>query len=499
MKRHVKLETGWGCLVTVMLIAFWLTFCHTARADQTIFQPVIYSTGSSLTLQSGITTTFASGSITDFASGSSVDFTGATVTGLAAAGGTVTSITATAPIVVTPTPLTTTGVISISGSTLSKTDDTNVTLTLGGSPLAALLAPASITAGWTGTLAVARGGTGAATAAANTVFGNNTASTAAPVFSSSPRFTAIGNLTSNGFVKTSGGIGTLSVDTATYESPLTFSTGLTRSINTVTVNPSQNITTLSNLTTNGFVKTSSGNGTLVLDTAVYLTGNQTITLTGAVTGSGSTSIATSYGSAVPTASGGVPTGGAAGQVLEKNTATNYDAGWVTPAVFGSHAQQSAIGNADTYIPGSMITIPAGDVAVGTVYHALLVISKTGAGTASGPLIMRMGTAGSTSDTTAVSNSMGTAGTAAIDVGTIELYAKFIAVGASAQVLGIILQQHNNTSAGLWNTGTLNSVTGTGTTGSTFNSTTATKIGLSYSAGTSGSHTITVVKAELYRQ
>lgn len=47
-----------------------------------------------------------------------------------------------------------------------------------------------------------------------------------------------------------------------YEVPLTFSTGLTRSVNTVTVNTSQNISTLSNLTTNGYVKTSGGTGAL---------------------------------------------------------------------------------------------------------------------------------------------------------------------------------------------------------------------------------------------
>lgn len=47
---------------------------------------------------------------------------------------------------------------------LTKNDDTNVTLTLGGSPSNALLNATSITAGWTGQLSVARGGTGASTA-----------------------------------------------------------------------------------------------------------------------------------------------------------------------------------------------------------------------------------------------------------------------------------------------------------------------------------------------
>lgn len=47
---------------------------------------------------------------------------------------------------------------------LTKTDDTNVTLTLGGNASTALLNAASLTLGWTGTLAVSRGGTGTGTA-----------------------------------------------------------------------------------------------------------------------------------------------------------------------------------------------------------------------------------------------------------------------------------------------------------------------------------------------
>jgi hypothetical protein len=54
----------------------------------------------------------------------------------------------------------------VPGAALTKTDDTNVTLTLGGSPTVALLAATSLTLGWTGTLAIARGGTGAGTALA---------------------------------------------------------------------------------------------------------------------------------------------------------------------------------------------------------------------------------------------------------------------------------------------------------------------------------------------
>ena len=48
----------------------------------------------------------------------------------------------------------------IPAQALTKTDDTNVTLTLGGTPASALLAAVSLTLGWTGELAVSRGGTG---------------------------------------------------------------------------------------------------------------------------------------------------------------------------------------------------------------------------------------------------------------------------------------------------------------------------------------------------
>lgn len=49
----------------------------------------------------------------------------------------------------------------VSPAALTKVDDTNVTLTLGGNPTIALLASASLSLGWTGQLAVSRGGTGA--------------------------------------------------------------------------------------------------------------------------------------------------------------------------------------------------------------------------------------------------------------------------------------------------------------------------------------------------
>lgn len=71
-------------------------------------------------------------------------------------------------------------------------------------------------------------------------------------------------------------------------------TGLSLTSTTFSVNTSQSITILSNLTTNGFIKTNSGTGTLSIDTNTYITANQTITLSGAIVGFGSTSITTTF-------------------------------------------------------------------------------------------------------------------------------------------------------------------------------------------------------------
>jgi len=50
----------------------------------------------------------------------------------------------------------TSGAISVTAAALTKVDDTNVTLTLGGTPTTALLQSTSLTLGWTGTLADSR-------------------------------------------------------------------------------------------------------------------------------------------------------------------------------------------------------------------------------------------------------------------------------------------------------------------------------------------------------
>jgi hypothetical protein len=63
----------------------------------------------------------------------------------------------------------------VTGAALTEVDDTNVTMTLGGTPSTALLRSVSMTLGWAGQLAVGRGGTGASTLT-GVVIGNATSS-----------------------------------------------------------------------------------------------------------------------------------------------------------------------------------------------------------------------------------------------------------------------------------------------------------------------------------
>lgn len=79
------------------------------------------------------------------------------------------AVSASAPLALNATTgaLTCTGCLTNTPAALTKTDDTNVTLTLGGSPTVALLAATSLTLGWAGQLGLTRGGTNNSLTASN--------------------------------------------------------------------------------------------------------------------------------------------------------------------------------------------------------------------------------------------------------------------------------------------------------------------------------------------
>ena len=92
------------------------------------------------------------------------------------------------------------------GQALTRTDDTNVTLTLGGSPTTALLAATSITAGWSGQLSLARGGTAA----------NLTASTGGIVYSGAGALAILSGTATAGQIIRSGASAAPTWSTSTY-------------------------------------------------------------------------------------------------------------------------------------------------------------------------------------------------------------------------------------------------------------------------------------------
>lgn len=92
-------------------------------------------------------------------------------------------------------------ITSVTPAALTKTDDTNVTLTLGGTPNTALLQATSLTLGWTGELSVPRGGTGNNTFTAYSVICAGTTATGA--------FQNVSGVGSAGQVLTSNGAGAL--------------------------------------------------------------------------------------------------------------------------------------------------------------------------------------------------------------------------------------------------------------------------------------------------
>ncbi len=167
----------------------------------------------------------------------------------------------------------------------------------------------------------------------------------------------------SGILKATAGVVSVATPGTDYQSPLTFSTGLTNTSGTITVNTSQNISTLSNLTSNGIVTTSGGTG------ALSVTGT---------TGSGNVVLATSptlvtptLGVATATSVNGVAltTGGSATQFL------NGTGTYTTPA-----GAISSVSNADgslTISPTTGAVVASLNTANTNTFSVVQNINKTG--------------------------------------------------------------------------------------------------------------------------
>lgn len=198
----------------------------------------------------------------------------------------------------------------------------------------------------------------------------------------------------------------------------------------------------------------------------------------------------------------VPTTPASGQVVvytestAKVLATRDDGGNPKTLPFANSSTANQTGFAsDTYLAGSNILVPSSLLRIGTTYRLSFDMVKTGAGTATPILIIRMGTLGTIGDGARVTFTFAV-GTAVIDTGVFDVYAHFRVIGASAVLAGMAQLSHHLAATGLSTTG----ASGSGiilATSSAFDATTPSLIiGASFNGGTSFSGTNTVVESSL---
>ena len=152
----------------------------------------------------------------------------------------------------------------------------------------------------------------------------------------------------------------------------------------------------------------------------------------------------------------------------------------------ANAATAAVGGgfaADTYMTGAQINIgTVGAWSAGMTYIARFDMTKTGAGVAGPVLTVRMGTAGTTSDTARLTLT-GQAQTAAADTGIFEVWVTFRSVGSgtAAVIAGGFHLVHNLATTGF----TSGAQVSTNTAASSgFDSTTSNIIGVSFNGGTS---------------
>lgn len=142
---------------------------------------------------------------------------------------------------------------------LTRTDDTNVTLTLGGTPTTALLQATSITAGWTGTLSGTRGGTGVNNGSSTITIGGNV------TYSGAFAFTGTVTGTTTVTFPTSGTLAILGQNTFTGAQAVT----------PVTVTSTSNSVATNAALSNNFVHTLTENTTLANPTNLVSGGTYT--------------------------------------------------------------------------------------------------------------------------------------------------------------------------------------------------------------------------------
>lgn len=284
---------------------------------------------------------------------------------------------------------------------LTKVDDTNVTLSLGGSPTVALLAATSLTLGWTGQLSLTRGGTNASLTASNGGIVYSTASalailagtatagqmlqsgsSAAPSWSTATFPSTAGSagtiLRANGtnwVASTATFADTYSASTLLYSNGANTVTGLATANSAVLVTNSSGVPAWSGTMTNGQLIIGNTSGT---PTAATLTAGSGVSISngaGTITISASTSGLTWTTVSGTTQSAAVNSGyitNNAGAVTVTLPTTFAVGDTVTVKGLGAGGWVLAAGTATTIRMGSSVTSSAGSLTSANQYDTVKV-------------------------------------------------------------------------------------------------------------------------------
>jgi hypothetical protein len=220
------------------------------------------------------------------------------------------------------------------GAALTEVNDTNVTLTLGGSPSIALVNAASITAGWAGQLSLTRGGTNASLTASNGgIFYSNATSGAILAGTATAHQVLLSGASTTPLWSTATYPTTTTINQLLYSSAANTIGGVTTNTSAVLATTSAGVPTFSATMTNGQVIIGSTGAT---PTAATLTAGTNISITN---GNGSITINSTASGAFTWTNVATST-----QVLAINTGyiTNNGATLVTYSLPATVAQGSVI-------------------------------------------------------------------------------------------------------------------------------------------------------------
>lgn len=392
-----------------------------------------------------------------------------------------------------------------------------------------------------------QGGNSSAGTAGNVTIDTGTTSTGTPtvnIANANAKAVQVGNNTSNPAITIDSGTGTIAIGTGAQARTLNIGTG--GAAQTVTVGSTNGASTLDlQAGTGGIDITTQGTGSINIgNNAVAQTiniGNATGATTVAVLcgtgacGFGNNAVAhtTTLGSATGTAttvlqagSGGLSltsggnitlgTSDTTGTLLVLDTKTNtgdptgvnggsyYNSADSKFRCFENGVWKNCLGsptNASTadqvvgasttaYLTGSMITVPASGLQVGSTFVWKITMSKTAAGTLANTFDVRVGTNGTTADTSRLSFAMGTQ-TAVADTAVVTITATVRSVSATSTMAGNYQMTHNLAATGFDNA--LQSKTANVTSGTFDNTTSGLKIGISTTTAASYSLTFQQVQ------